>query len=235
MRATVDSLLGEIKDTNGQVERLHGQRDGLLVEIEQLKNELKELAQFVERETGLLEKMKSGKEELANNIELKKKEITRLGRITENRQLLIGEYGYQILKLREIKMVENDEFKNAQQATVKAQNDLGIIIKSVRAGEKELKKQQDELDRHLSVQLKIKSENEVMKKTRNEWIQRVKEWNKKYKAELRSLENIRDDQLKKEKDIRIVILRLKRVWNIHDKDIPFPKLEWLEHQKAQGE
>ena len=91
MRATVDSLLGEIKDTNGQVERIPGQRDGLLVEIEQLKNELKELAQFVERETGLLEKMKSGKEELANNIELKKKEITRLGRITENRQLLIGE------------------------------------------------------------------------------------------------------------------------------------------------
>ena len=223
IRAQISSLNDELKDTNKSVELRHSERDLLLKEIEDLKEEKK-------KEEESLQKVKDNQV----SIQLAYKQHIEVLKDQIDTKLLEGDTltsRIKVLEIKESQLVEKIKgYKDDKKKLAVVRKELEEAEKNRPLIEKiktELLEVIDNLN-EAKVELDITHrENERTKEDSKKQKKEVMDWATEQRIKITDKEKgvdlLKLDYENKHKDLRIIKARLKKMW---PKDKPFPTLDW---------
>ncbi len=223
IRAQISSLNDELKDTNKLVGLRHSERDLLLKQIEELKEEKKKEEESLQKVRDSQAGIQSSHDQqiklLRNQIDTKLFEVDTLtSRI-------------KVLEIKESQVIEKIKgYKEDKKKLSVVKKELEEAEKNrplIESIKKELLETIDRLN-EAKVELDItRRENERTKEDSKEHRKEVIDWATEQRIKItdkdKSVDLLKLDYENKHKDLRIIRARLKKLW---PKDKPFPKLDW---------
>lgn len=223
IRVQISSLNDELKNTNKLVELKHSERDLLLKEIEELKEEKK-------KEEESLQKVKDSQAGIQSSHE----QQIKLLREQIDTKLLEGDTltsRIKVLEIKESQLIEKIKgYKDDKKKLGEVRKELEEAEKNkplIEAVKKETLEAIDQLneakiDLDVAVRERERTQN-FIKIERDEHLDWIAEQKTKITEKDRNVDLLKLDYEKKHKDLRIIRARLKKTW---PKDKPFPKLDW---------